>query len=272
MKCPDCGSQNAPGAKECHSCGKPLRAGALTKASEELGSRAGRLLDRMPSQDRVEPREVAHKMRMDYLAMNREPIPRTIEAMCTLMGNFHKMQINTRSMIAEAAAVIQKQFSIREVAIGLKSASDGMYRYEYLLGIRPEAEAATRRIQYTESEFWDDKRYKCTKISRLTRLFLAEDNPYTNEEKDSYSRPFMLDFKRSSIDMAVEGDYIDVVIPGAEGETLGWIEISGTRSGKLPDAMAIRWVEAVATLIGAAMVCNDIRRVMARESSRKPQS
>lgn len=272
MKCSDCGSQNAPGAKECHSCGKPLRAGALTKASEELGSRAGRILDRMPSGDKVEPREVAHKMRMDYLAMHREPTSRTIEAMCTLMSSFHKTQINTRSMMAEAAGLIQKQFSIREVAIGLKSRTDGMYRYEYLLGVRPEAEAATRRIQYTESEFWDEKKYKCTVISKLTRLFLAEDNPYANNEKDSYSRPFMLDFKRSSLDTAVEGDYIDVVIPGVEGEVLGWIEISGTRSGKLPDALAIRWVEAVATMIGAAMVCNDIRRVMARESNRKPLS
>jgi len=269
VKCSDCGSQNTPGAKECRSCGKPLRSGALTEVSEELGQRAGRILDKMPSRGKIEPREVAHKMRMDYLAMNREPTPRMIEAMCALMGNLCKTQINIRSMIAEAAAIIQKQFSIREVAIGLKSATDGMYRYEYLLGMRPEAEAATRKIQYTESEFWDDKKYKCTTMGKLTRLYLAEDSPYTNGEKESYSRPFMLDFKRSSLDMAVEGDYIDVVIPGAEGEALGWIEISGTRSGKLPDAMAIRWVEAVATMIGAAMVCNDIRRVMARESSKK---
>jgi hypothetical protein len=172
-------------------------------------------------------------------------------------------------MMEEAAALIQKQFSIREVAIGLRSPADGFYRYEVLLGFRSDAEAALRRLAYSESDFWNDDTYKCTSISKLTRLFLAEDNPYTDGEKNSYSRPFMLGFKRSSPDESVEGDYFNVVIPGASGEAIGWIEFSGTRSGRIPDAMTIRWVEAIATVIGSAMVCNDIRRVMARESAKR---
>ncbi|MBN1678212.1 MAG: hypothetical protein JW880_06695, partial [Candidatus Thermoplasmatota archaeon] len=127
-----------------------------------------------------------------------------------------------------------------------------------------------RRIQYTESDFWDEKKYKSTTISRLSRLFLAEDNPYTNHEKDSYSRPFMLEFSRNAVDDSVEGDYIDVILPGPSGEALGWIELSGTRAGKLPDGMTIRWLEAIATILGTAIVCNDIRRIMARESVKRP--
>lgn len=261
---------NIAGAKTCHGCGKALAQVPPTGVSEELKARVERILDKTPSMERVEPREVANKMRMDYAAMNREPTARTIEAMCALLGNFHRTQISIRSMMEEAAGLIQKQFSIREVAIGLRSPTEGVYRYEVILGFRPDAEAALRRLQYSESDFWDDKKYKCTSISRLTRLFLAEDNPYASNEKESYSRPFLLEHRRSSPEESVEGDYIDVSIPGSSAEPVGWIEISGTRSGRLPDAMTIRWVEAVATMLGSAISCNDIRRVMARESAKKP--
>ncbi len=270
MKCPECGSQNAPRAETCRSCGKELRAALTSKASEELDARVGRILDRTPPRGKVDPRDVGQRLRMDYTAVHREPNAKTIEALCSLIANFHRAQINVRGMMEEAAGLIQKQFAIREVAIGLKSASDGIYRYEVLRGLRSDAEAAMRRIQYTESDFWDDKKYKCTTVSRLTRLFLAEDNPYTSDEKDSYSRPFMLEFKRSALDESVEGDYVDVVIPGPAGEALGWVEISGTRAGRLPDPMTIRWIEAIATILGTAIVCNDIRRIMARESAKKP--
>jgi len=270
LKCPDCGSQNAPGAKTCHSCGKDIRTTPSSGVSEELNQRVSRILDRMPPSGRIDPRDVAQRLRLDYSSMHREPTARTVEAMCALMNYFHKPQIDTRKMMEEAAAQIQKLFSVREVGIGLKSPTDGIYRYEVLLGHRPDAEAATRRIQYTEADLWDDKKYKSTIISKLTRLFLAEDSPYTNNEKDSYSRPFMLQSKRTSLDESVEGDYIDVIIPGLGGETLGWIEISGTRIGKLPDPMAIRWIEALATMIGTAIVCNDVRRIMARDSAKKP--
>lgn len=269
MKCQECGSENIPGAKICRSCGKNLRETLSKQTSEELEARVDKILDRGASQTRVGPRDVSQKLRVDYSAMHREPTARTIEALCSLMGHLHKTQVNVRAMMEESSSLIQRLFSIREVAIGLKNPADGFYRYEVLAGFRPEAEAALRRIQYSEADFWNEQKYKCTNISKLTRLFLAEDSPYTNGEKDSYSRPFMLELRRNSPDEALEGDYIDIVIPSASGEALGWIEMSGTRSGKLPDALTIRWVEAIATMIGSGIVCNDIRRVMARESAKK---
>lgn len=269
MQCPECGSQNEPGAKVCCSCGKYIRSTSSDKLTQEVDQMAGKILDRIPQDAKIQPRDVAQRLRLDYMTMQREPTARALEAMCTLLNNLHKPQISVRGMMEEAASLMQKLFALREVSLGLRSPTDGIYRYEVLLGHRPEAEAATRRIQYTEEDFWNGTKYKSTSISKLTRLFLAEDNPYTNNEKDSYSRPFMLEFKRTALDEAVEGDYIDVIIPGPSGETLGWIEFSGTRAGKLPDPMTIRWVEAVATIIGVALSCNDIRRVMARESSRR---
>lgn len=272
MKCQECGSENIPWAKTCRSCGKVLRETPPKYISEEPEARVSKVLDKTPSQSRVEPREVSQKLRMEYSVMHREPTARTIEALCGLMVHLGKSQVSVRAMMEEAVSLIQKLFSIREVAIGLKNPVDGFYRYEVLAGFRPDAESTLRRIQYSEADFWDQNKYKCTNISKLTRLFLAEDSPYADGEKDSYSRPFMLEAKRSFPDEALEGDYIDVVIPGLSGEALGWIEMSGTRSGKLPDALTIRWVEAIATMIGSGIVCNDIRRVMARESAKKPIS
>ncbi|MBN1678544.1 MAG: hypothetical protein JW880_08405, partial [Candidatus Thermoplasmatota archaeon] len=107
-----------------------LRAAQTSKVFEELDARVGRILDRAPPKVKIDPRNVSQRLRMDYAAVHREPNARMIEALCGLISNFQRAQINVRGMMEEAAELIQKQFGIREVAIGLKSTVDGIYRYE----------------------------------------------------------------------------------------------------------------------------------------------
>jgi hypothetical protein len=52
----------------------------------------------------------------------------------------------------------------------------------------------------------------------------------------------------------LEADYIDTWIQGVNGRLLGWIEISGTRTGKLPDILTIKLIEVIASIIGVALV------------------
>lgn len=275
MKCLECGSDNYAGAETCRNCGKPISA---RSDDHGTGAETARLFSapERPAPDtptqlfgRVDHNDVAQRMRLDYSNCLRDPNARVMDSVIALMQNFYRPKLSIRSMLDEAANLIQRQFAIREVAVGVRSSSDGMYRYEVLLGYREDAEKAHRMLQYSEKDFWDESKWKSTTISRQTRLFLTEDKPYLNGEKTTYNRQVMLEVKRAAPNECLEGDYLDTVIPGQGGEAVGWIEYTGTRGGKLPSAQAIKWIEFIACVLGAAIACYDIRRIMARESVKK---
>jgi hypothetical protein len=63
-----------------------------------------------------------------------------------------------------------------------------------------------------------------------------------------------MSFLRRAPDDSLEADYLTVQIPGNKGEVLGWIETSGTITGKLPDVATIKWIEMIADVLGAAIM------------------
>lgn len=275
MKCPECGADNLAGAGVCRDCGKLITARADSRMPgsgvlRSFGAPA-RSTTSAPTQvfGKLDHNDVAQRMRMEYSDCQRDANARTMDAVIAMLQHFYKPQMSIRGMLEEAANLIQRQFAIREIAVGLRNSSDGMYRYEVILGYREEAEKAHRTLQYSEKDFWDESRWKSTTISRQTRLFLTEDTPYLEKEKPTYNRQAMLGLKRTALNECLEADYLDTTIPGQGGEAAGWIEFSGTRGGKLPDAQAIKWIEFIACILGAAIVCYDIRRIMARESAKK---
>jgi hypothetical protein len=73
----------------------------------------------------------------------------------------------------------------------------------------------------------------------------------------AFNRPGLLTATRSTDSDSLEGDYIDVKILGVNDDLLGWIEISGTRTMKLPDATTLRWVEAIGSIIAAAITVRE---------------
>ena len=78
--------------------------------------------------------------------------------------------------------------------------------------------------------------------------------PYKDDEIGSYDRAALLGMRRLTPSDSLEADYIDIWIQGVNGKLLGWIEISGTRTAKLPDIMTIKQIEVIASVIGAALV------------------
>jgi len=52
----------------------------------------------------------------------------------------------------------------------------------------------------------------------------------------------------------LEGDYIDVDIRDWRGESIGYIELGATRSGKLPPKCTIKWIELIATMTGVIIL------------------
>jgi hypothetical protein len=243
VKCPGCGADNPTTSATCAKCGKLL----VAIKRETFVSYA-----KPPA--KVDHNEIARKMKFDYSHGARDKNERALEGILSLLSHFQKPQMDLHALLLDAANIINKQLGIANVSIGLKSASDGMFRYEILLGFRPETEAAEKKLAYSEKQFSEDTEYKGTMIGKISKLYLAEDLPYKDEEIGSYDRAALLGMRRLSPSDSLEADYIDTWIQGVNGKLLGWIEISGMRTGKLPDIQTIKQVEVIASIIGAALV------------------
>ena len=178
-----------------------------------------------------------------------------------------KSDPNLDEMLDQTARLVYTQFNIKEVSIGLKSVSDGLYRYAAEYGMRTDIWAAHKKITYRYDDLYDAKKYKPITISHQTKLYLAEDNPYAPDEAGTYNEHMMKQSKRKSATDSIEGDYLDIFIYGPQDETLGWIEISGTWDGRIPDAKAVRCLEMVSSILGIAITKHRMAAELAKSGA-----
>ncbi len=197
--------------------------------------------------------DVARKIKQEYTHARKEPGMRGLDSIHGLIKQLMEEKSSIDEIMKSAARTIYSQFNIKEVSIGLRS-SDGLYRYVAMYGLRDDAWAAHLKLVYNEKELMNPNVYKWTEISHHTKLFLAEDNPYTVGEAQTRREHLMMRSKRKTVDDSIEGDYIDVFIYGPRDEILGWIEVAGTWDGKIPDARTIRSLEVLSSVLALAIV------------------
>jgi len=258
VRCAICGAVNPEKATACESCGEkigPSEGPAIEDARQSMTSR----LAQAAPMEVIHHLDIARKWKFEYAFGPPDQTSRGLEVISGLMSHIEKPHIDLRGLLNDAATMISKQFGIREVTIGLRDKNDGLFRYVAIVGVRKEAEAALRRLTYTLDDFRPDGRYKGTALGKHSSLFLSEDNPYLVGEENTYSHPVLLGSRRKSLTDSLEGDYIDIMIFGKSDEAVGWIEIAGTRAGKIPDIATIRWMEVISRLIGTAIVCKGYR-------------
>lgn len=148
------------------------------------------------------------------------------------------------------ARTIYRLFEFKEVAIGLRSEEDDMFRYVTLLGFTKDAERALRNLAYSFEEMVSYERYPGIRLNSLTDYCLAEDHIHEEREEGSYNRPFVIGkTKRQDIDDFIDGDYIDIAFYDSRVQLLGWIELSNTRNGKMPARESLRWLDLMATIL-----------------------
>jgi hypothetical protein len=203
---------------------------------------------------------VKRRLRFDYLKIRNDHASKTLEVYSQLLAHFLRPQMSAIALIQEATALIQKQFRLRWCMIGLRE-QDGFYRYLVMTGMRDDAWAKQRTKHYKLADFdLTAANYKAGEISRLTRVYLEEENPLGKEDEGVVNRPALLRLKRRSDEDVLEADFIDTLIFGPEDDLLGWIEYSGTVTGKFPDALAIRHIEVISQILGAALASHPIRK------------
>jgi hypothetical protein len=201
----------------------------------------------------VDPETVKRKLRFDYMKAKNEASFKSLEVFTTLLEHFEKPQISLHDMIQEATQIIQKQFRLRWVMIGLKSRVDGKYRYEVHTGMRDDAWKRQSTKVYKYDDFNMTNNYIAGEISPLTRVYLEEDNPLPKEDEIVVNRPALLKQRRRLAEDTLEADFIDTLIVGPNKDLLGWIEYPGTLTNKFPDPLMIRYIEVVSSIIAAAI-------------------
>lgn len=211
--------------------------------------------DSRPGTSYVDHRDIPLRLKFEHSHTLKDQTQKALESLQNLLEHFTRPVIDLTELMQQTADCICKQLGIDTVTIGLKSPDDGKYRYVVYSGVREEAIQSQSKIAYVADDFYNNETYNGTFISKHSKIFLAEDNVYREAERDAYNRPMLLGLKRRSLNDSLEADYVDSLILGQNEELLGWIEFSGTRTGKLPDAVTIRWVEAAGGIIAAALRC-----------------
>lgn len=189
-----------------------------------------------------------------YIESSYSPVPKDeqekiIDNVITLVEMGHDSKQTLKSTLEYAARMVFKLFHFQRVSVGLRSRKDGYYRYEVIFGHGKDIEEAMRKVKYNYEDMVSNERFPYIKIGRLSELDPAEGVP--EWEKDWYM-PFALAERRKSRDEFHEGDYIDVWMFSQNRELIGWFEIAGPISKKLPPRNDVRWIE----LIGA--ICASI--------------
>jgi hypothetical protein len=204
-------------------------------------------------QEIVNPREVARKLKTDYSHGLMDHTSKVLEEVCELGWRLERSEIQTQDFLNETADLISRRFGITSVSIAVWDPLTKLYHYKVVNGLDKEVIESYLRIAYTKAQVNDSSTYPCHEISSHTKIYLAEEHPYAPGEEFSYRRPGLIGMKRRALTDSLEADYVDCYFYGRDKEILGWIEASGTRLRKLPDAASIRWMELIALMIGQAL-------------------
>jgi len=199
--------------------------------------------------------ETAKLIRDRYSPIPRDEDEKVMDGIQKLMLIARDPTLPLKAFLDETGRLIHRLFDFREIAIGMKSKNDNLFRYEVLIGFSRDAERARKKLTYTHDEMTDSKKYPGgITIARKTEFMLVELQPYKSGEEDTFNRPSQLTKKRASIEDIIDGDYIDIYFFGRKDEVIGWIELAGTRSGKMPSRSTIRWLELISSII-ASVIC-----------------
>jgi hypothetical protein len=197
---------------------------------------------------------VKRRLRFEYMRVKSDPAARNLEVISAVLAVMQRPQLTPVELSQETVNILQKQFRLRWVMIGLRTRVDGKYRYEVHTGMREDAWTRQKAKVYALADFMEtSERYKYGEISKLTRVYPEEENPLFNDDQLLTNRPVLLKSRRSSDDETLEADFIDTLITGPGDDLLGWIEYSGTIANRFPDATVIRGIEVVAGVLALAM-------------------
>lgn len=211
-------------------------------------------------EDSLKLADYSRQLRELYSPVARDETERIMEGIDILLTSSRRA-VSTRAFLEDAMKLLYRLFDFREIALGLKDRKDGLFRYEVILGYRKDSEVAYRQLVYRPEEMEDPKNYPVgIYFSRFGEFSMVEGQPYKQGEEGTYNRPLMLKNERATPDDFIEGDYIQIYFYGVKDDYLGWIELSGPKSRKIPPRSTIKWIEFISQIIGTIVYEREFMR------------
>lgn len=205
--------------------------------------------------------ETAKLLRDRYSPIPRDENEKVMDGIQKLMLVARDPTLSLQAFLDETGKLIHRLFDFKEIAIGMRSKNDNLFRYEVLIGFSSDAVRARKKLTYTHEDMLDSKKYpNGIIITKKTEFMLVEFTSYKSGEEDTFNRPTQLMKDRASIEDIVDGDYIDIYFFGRKDEVVGWIELAGTRNGKMPPRSTIRWLELISSILASVISERDSSR------------
>jgi len=158
-------------------------------------------------------------------------------------------------LLNEMTRTIHRFFELQCMSVSMRDPKDGMYRYVLVTGFSPSVIEGYKQIVYSAMDIFDDTSYPSIKISKISRLYMAEDKPYREGEELSYNRPALLGHSdRKNLDDMLIDDYFNFFMYGGMNDVLGWLECAEPRNRKLPTKDTIRWIELIVTIVSMIII------------------
>jgi len=227
--------------------GSPERTPEIGKPAKRFGG------NRTSSVNHVTKDEVIRKIKYDYAFAHKDMSNRMLDTLMKLTVDGMRPDKDVIQFLGEVARMMDRHLHIRATTIGIKDPKDGRFRYVAMSGLPEDQWRAHKALSYSLEDFFDQSKYRSSSISSLTKLFMVEDSPYNPDETFTCNWRLSSAMIRRSAEDCNEGDYFDIHIMGPGDKFLGWIEISGTSFGRMPDANALRWIEMIATVLGLVL-------------------
>jgi hypothetical protein len=157
-------------------------------------------------------------------------------------------QARMQTVLDEAVRTVLKITEFKEIAIATRDA-DGNYRYKTMSGFREEAEKARRAIVYTQADLNDNSAFPASRVGRISQYHISERNPFKPGEEATFNKPDLLGIPRKNPDDMIEGDYIEMYMSGPDNQFIAWVDLSGTRSKKIPSRETIILTEMLTSCL-----------------------
>jgi hypothetical protein len=194
-------------------------------------------------------RAFLQSLKEEYSTRNGKQDEDLIEAFDKFAQNSVNLSGNLDAILRDLVKTTHRLFEFEYIAVALRSKKDGLYRYVVTYGLSPQTDSSYKQIAYSTDDLFNNADFPSVKVCKFTHFYLAESKPYRPGEENSFTRPNLLSQVRVNTDDMLEGDYIDVYMLGPSDEVLGYLELAGTRSGKLPERKTIKWMELAALYI-----------------------
>jgi len=191
-------------------------------------------------------------LRNNLRQLPKDDNEKTLSHLWGFVGEAISNDYNQKRICAEAAKLINRTLPFAEVSLALRIPGTKTFKYEALVGFRPEVEKELRNRVYTEEEACNSDKEPHIRLDNFLDFELAESSSKIDQHYEmlEYNRPAKLLDERKSFDEMKEGDYIVLFFRGVRGELLGYVELESPRNRKLPQGNILKWLEIYAMIFG----------------------